>query len=214
MTLPNVITIGRLALVPLVIWALLSGEVTLAFVAFVVAGVSDGVDGYIARRFGQHSELGAYLDPIADKALLVSTFVMLGYLGELPLWLVTLVVSRDLLIMAAVILASMLGHPVQIRPLLVSKANTAVQIALALLTLGELAFTGRVPAIHAALLVATTALTVGSGIAYFAAWLRHMRHAGLTAAEPGQEPMRHAKQNGAQGARAPDAGAARAGWRR
>ena len=71
MNLPNLITIGRILLVPITVWLIISGEFALAFVAFVTAGVSDGVDGYIARRFDQRTELGAYLDPIADKALLV-----------------------------------------------------------------------------------------------------------------------------------------------
>ena len=189
MTVPNIITLGRFVLVPIVLWGLLSGEVVIAFLAFVLAGVSDGVDGYIARRFGQHTELGAYLDPIADKALLVSTFVMLGYLGELPLWLVTLVVSRDCLILGAVILASMLSHPVQVRPLMISKINTAFQIGLAVVTLGELAVFGRLPAIHAVLVGSVTVLTIGSGIAYFLGWLRHMRLGGLVEAGgyPGAE---------------------------
>ena len=91
---------------------------------FLIAGVSDGIDGWIARRFDQRSELGAYLDPIADKALLVSIFVTLGLVGVLPVWLVILVVSRDILIVGGVVLSWMLGSAVPIRPLLVSKANT------------------------------------------------------------------------------------------
>ena len=174
MTIPNLITLFRLVLVPLVVWALVVGEHSLAFVAFLLAGVSDGVDGYIARRFDQRSELGAYLDPVADKALLVATFIVLGILAELPLWLVVLVVSRDALILGAVLLASLMDNPIEIRPLFVSKVNTTVQIALVVWTLGELAWGTRVPAIHLALLVGTTALTVLSGIAYLRAWTAHM----------------------------------------
>lgn len=183
MTVPNVITIMRLMLVPVVVWALLADEVELAFVAFITAGISDGIDGYIARRFSQHSELGAYLDPIADKALLVATFIMLGWLEALPLWLVTMVIARDAIILAAVLLASLLGHPIAVRPLLISKANTAVQIGLALLTLGQLAWFGSLPAIHAILIGTTAGLTLGSGLAYCIAWLKHMSGAGLTAPE-------------------------------
>ena len=183
MTVPNIITVIRLMLVPVVVWAILAGEVELAFIAFVTAGISDGVDGYIARRFSQHSELGAYLDPIADKALLVTTFIMLGWLAALPLWLVTMVIARDAIILAAVLLASLLGHPIAVRPLLISKANTAMQIALALLTLGELAWFGDLPAIHAVLVGAVAGLTLASGLAYCLTWLTHMSGAGLTAPE-------------------------------
>ena len=174
MTIPNLITLLRLVLVPLVVWALLVGEHALAFAAFLLAGVSDGVDGWIARRFDQRSELGAWLDPIADKSLLVATFVVLGILAELPLWLVTLAVSRDVLILGAVMVATLMAHPVAIRPLPVSKANTAVQIALVVWTVGELAFGERVPAIHVVLVAAVTALTVASGLAYLRAWSAHM----------------------------------------
>ena len=174
MTIPNIITFGRFLLVPLVVWALLTGEVVVAFVAFMIAGVSDAVDGYIARRFDQHSELGAHLDPVADKALLVATFVMLGHLGALPLWLVTLAVSRDLMILGAVIFASLVERPIAMRPLLVSKANTAMQIALALIALAELAWLGSLPVIHAILVGLVTMLTVASGAAYLREWIAHM----------------------------------------
>lgn len=174
MTLPNLITLFRILLVPLVVWALLVGEYSLAFVAFLVAGVSDGVDGYIARRFDQRSELGAYLDPVADKALLVATFVVLGILEELPIWLVVLVVSRDALIMGAIMIALLMGTPIAIRPLFVSKTNTAVQIALVVWTLAELAWGTRVPAIHATLIGVATVLTVLSGLAYLREWVAHV----------------------------------------
>ena len=106
MTIPNLISILRLLLVPIVIWALLDGQVGWALGLFVLAGVSDGIDGFIARHFNQRSKLGAYLDPMADKLLLVSVFVVLGYMGELPLWLVIAAVSRDALIVSAVMLST------------------------------------------------------------------------------------------------------------
>ena len=85
MTVPNLITLIRLLLVPSVVFALLTGYMGWAFAGFLLAGISDGIDGFIARHFDQRSELGAYLDPMADKLLLVSVFVVLGYMGELPL---------------------------------------------------------------------------------------------------------------------------------
>ena len=187
MTLPNIITLLRFALVPLVVWGLLSGEVGVAFAAFLAAGISDGVDGFIARRFNQHSELGAWLDPIADKALLVATFAMLGALGALPLWLVVIVISRDIAIAAAVMVSSLIGYPVTIRPLLVSKANTTAQIVLAVVSLGSLAWFGPLPTIHAVLIAAVTTLTIFSGLAYLRTWLNHMRALGV-AGSPASEP--------------------------
>lgn len=174
MTVPNLITLLRLTLVPVVVWALFVGEYSLAFGAFLLAGVSDGVDGYIARRFDQRSELGAYLDPVADKSLLVATFVVLGIMAVLPLWLVVLVVSRDVLIFGAIGLATLMENPIAIRPLFVSKANTAVQIGLVVWTLAELAWGERFPAIHLGLIATVTVLTILSGLAYLRSWSAHM----------------------------------------
>lgn len=174
MTIPNLITVMRFLLVPAVVLALLRGRHDLAFTGFVVAGISDAVDGFIARQFNQRSELGAYLDPMADKVLLVSVFVVLGYLGELPLWLVIAAVSRDALIVCAVLLSTVMGHPVVVRPLMVSKANTAAQIALAALVLGELTFGSLPGPARTALVLLCGALTVASAAAYLVGWLRHM----------------------------------------
>lgn len=174
MTIPNIITILRFLAVPAIVWALLDGHVELAFYGFLAAGLSDGVDGFIARRFNQRSALGAYLDPMADKLLLVSVFVVLGLLRELPLWLVIAAVSRDVLIVLAVALSSVMGHPVAVRPLFVSKANTAVQIALAVVVLAELAFAQRVELLRPGLVALSGVLTVASAAAYLGGWLRHM----------------------------------------
>lgn len=174
MTVPNIITIIRFLLVPVVVWALISGEYGAAFAGFLVAGLSDGVDGFIARHFNQKSELGAWLDPAADKLLLVSVFILLGWLGELPGWLVVLFVSRDVLIVGAIILSSLMGTTLEMRPILVSKANTAVQIALAALVLAELALIGSLPEIRLALVWLAASLTLASGFAYVLDWSRLM----------------------------------------
>jgi cardiolipin synthase len=139
-TIPNLITIGRLVFVPLIVWLIIAGQPATAFWAFVIAGVSDAVDGFIARQFNLRSDLGAYLDPLADKALLVSIYVALALLNEIPVWVTILVVSRDLFIVGAVLLSWMLGQPMPMRPALVSKANTLAQITLAAFALGDLAF--------------------------------------------------------------------------
>lgn len=178
-TIPNLITIGRFLLVPAVVFALLAGHMDWALLCFVVAGVSDGVDGFIARHFDQRSELGAYLDPMADKLLLVSVFVVLGFMAELPLWLVIAAVSRDALIVAAVLLSTIMGHPVAMKPLFVSKANTAMQIVLAGVVLAELALETAFGPTRDLLIVLSGLLTVASAGAYLVQWLRHMgRHEG------------------------------------
>ncbi|WP_019170513.1 CDP-alcohol phosphatidyltransferase family protein [Pseudaminobacter salicylatoxidans] len=174
MTVANMITMVRFLLVPGVIYALLVGDAGWAFVGFVIAGISDAVDGFVARRFNQRTALGAYLDPIADKLLLVSVFIVLGYMNELPLWLVILVVSRDALIVGGVLLATVMANPVTMRPLLVSKVNTAAQIVLAGFVLAELAFGIHYSAIRLALILATGLLTAASAAAYLVDWLRHM----------------------------------------
>lgn len=174
MTIPNFITIFRFLLVPAVVFALITGEMEWALACFVAAGVSDGIDGFIARQFDQHSELGAYLDPMADKLLLVSVFVVLGWMGELPLWLVIAAVSRDALIVAAVLLSTIMGHPVAMKPLFVSKANTAIQILLAIVVLAELAFAQAFGPIRPSMVWLSGLLTVASAAAYLVQWLRHM----------------------------------------
>lgn len=174
LTIPNIITIIRLLLVPATVWALLTHNYDLAFGFFLIAGISDGVDGFIARQFNQMSELGAYLDPVADKLLLVSVFVVLAILGQLPLWLVVIAVSRDALILLAVMLSTVMGRPVTIRPSLASKANTAVQIVLVVIVLADLAFSLDLGTVREALAPLSVLLTVVSGAAYLVVWLRHM----------------------------------------
>jgi cardiolipin synthase len=174
LTIPNLITILRFLLVPAVVLAMLNMRWDWAFAGFLVAGISDGVDGFIARRFNQQSKLGAYLDPMADKVLLVSVFVVMGFIGELPLWLVVTMVSRDALIICAVLLSTVMAHPVEMKPLYVSKANTAAQIVLAAVVLGELALGLHLDPLRPALIILSGVLTVASAAAYLVAWLRHM----------------------------------------
>ena len=138
MNIPNALTLARIILVPLIVWLIITHEMAAAFVLFLLAGLSDAADGYLAKRFGWHTELGAYLDPIADKALLVSIYVTLGFANHLPVWLVIAVVSRDILIIGAFILSWILSRPVTVYPLLVSKANTLAQLVLASIVLAEL----------------------------------------------------------------------------
>ncbi len=178
--IPNMITLARVLSVPVVFWLLLSDRHQAAFFLFVVAGVSDAVDGWLAKRYSLQTELGAYLDPLADKLLVVCIFVAMGWLGELPLWLVIAVVSRDLLIITGVMLAWVLDHPVRIRPLVVSKANTFAQLLLASCVLADTGFKLGLGGLRDVLVVITGVLTLASLWAYTVAWLRHM-----TGSEPG-----------------------------
>lgn len=172
--LANLITLGRIILVPVVVWAIVADQLMLAFVAFVVAGVSDAIDGVLAKRFGMATELGAHLDPVADKALLMSIYVALAIEGHLPRWVAILVVSRDIMIVGAVLLSWVLHKPVTIRPLLISKLNTTAQIVLAAVVLASLGL-GFDPGYGLGLLlVLVGALTTLSAAAYFAEWTRHM----------------------------------------
>ena len=168
------ITILRFLLVTGVVYWLLTEEWQWAFAGFLIAGISDGVDGFVARHFDQRSKLGAYLDPMADKLLLVSVFVVLGFIGKLPLWLVVAAVSRDALIVCAVLLSTVMGAPVEMKPLMVSKANTAIQIVLAAVVLAELAFDAAFGILRPSLILASLLLTVASAAAYLVAWTRHM----------------------------------------
>jgi cardiolipin synthase len=120
LSIPNLITLGRILLVPVVVWAIASGEMRVAFLLFLVAAVSDAVDGFLAKRFGMTTELGAYLDPLADKVLIVSIYLTLGFNGIIPRWIVIMVVSRDILIIGGVMLAWFLGKPIRVKPVLVS----------------------------------------------------------------------------------------------
>lgn len=174
MTLPNLITIARLLMVPLVVVMIGAGQWGVAFAVFVLAGVSDAVDGFIARRWGMQSQLGAYLDPLADKALLVSIYVALAIHGVLPPWVAIVVVSRDIMIVSAMVLSMLLERPMEVRPLIVSKLNTGAQIGFAALLLAVNAFGGAPDLLIWAGLIITVTLTLCSAAAYLVLWLRHM----------------------------------------
>ncbi len=174
MNLPNFISLGRVILVPLIFWLLITDRLAAAFFTFLIAGVSDAVDGWLAKRLGMVTELGAYLDPIADKLMMVSLFVALGISGKLPSWLVIAVVSRDILIVIGVLLTWLLGQPVTIKPLVVSKVNTFAQIVLLATVLGDEAFQLGLLQLREVLVWVTGGLTIASLAAYTRTWHRHM----------------------------------------
>ncbi|WP_236033304.1 CDP-alcohol phosphatidyltransferase family protein [Belnapia mucosa] len=177
-TLPNLITLARLCAVPATIWLILHHRLDLAFYVFVGAGISDGIDGWLARVTNARSALGAMLDPVADKALLVSVYVTLAGIGELPDWLALMVVFRDLLIVGGVLVLWVLGQPPRIRPLLVSKLNTCLQIALAALALLIAGFGLAMGGLLWAMIWAVAVTTLASGIAYVVSTLHWTHHPG------------------------------------
>ncbi len=174
MSIPNFITIARILLVPVLVWAIGSAEMRIAFVLFIAAGISDAVDGFIAKRFGMTSELGALLDPLADKVLLVSMYIALGIANALPQWLVILVVSRDFLIVGGVLLSWIVDKPIAMKPHVVSKLNTAAQIVLVALVLGLLGLELDAAWLLPSVIAVVACLTLVSAALYVAEWIRHM----------------------------------------
>lgn len=172
-SLPNLISIARLLSVPVLVWLIVTGKMSVAFWLFVAAGLSDAVDGYVAKKFNAGTALGRYIDPLADKALLVTVFVTLGLRGALPDWLVILVVFRDILIVGGALLIHTLnGRGIRMEPILVSKINTLLQIVLVGVVLANLGlgFEDRGAAVILAYAVGVT--TVLSGAAYLVRWVR------------------------------------------
>lgn len=180
-SLANLVTLGRLLAVPLAIWLVLSDNMATAFWLFVAAGVSDAIDGYIAKTFDQRSRLGALLDPLADKVLLMSMYVTLGIAGYLPDWLVILVVFRDVLIIGGFLLATAVGLGVPTKPLIISKINTALQITLVAVVLGRLGLKVDDFGLGTLLIWTVALTTVLSGGGYVARWLKGPAREGLGA---------------------------------
>ena len=174
MNLPNIISLGRLLCVPIAIYLILNDFMAAAFWLFVAAGVSDAVDGYLAKTLNQSSTLGGYLDPIADKVLLVGVYVTLGQAEHLPTWLVIMVVFRDLIIVGGVVLLHISTDGVRMRPLLISKINTAAQIALVAMVLATLGLGIGFGAYLDILIYLVAATTIASGASYIINWGRNV----------------------------------------
>jgi cardiolipin synthase len=168
--IPNLITVLRVVAAPLLILLLKYGNYELALLLFLIAGISDGLDGYIAKKFNVQSQFGAMLDPVADKILLVSCFVMLTLLGHLPFWLLVIVSFRDVLIVGGYLVLVMLKVTVQMAPSIVSKLNTVCQICLVGLVLAELAGWVALGSVVDLLVVVVAVTTLISGIHYVWIW--------------------------------------------
>jgi cardiolipin synthase (CMP-forming) len=133
--IPNMLTIARILMTPLLVILLLKQLFSAALLVFVLAGISDALDGLIARYFNQRTVLGAYLDPIADKLLLTASFISLGVLNLIPGWTVVIVIARDVLILLGIAIYSLTGITLHIAPSMISKCTTATQLATIGLTL-------------------------------------------------------------------------------
>ena len=174
MNIPNLITIARILLVPVIIWLLLSEEFSLAFFLFVLAAVTDAADGALARATHMQSEVGAYLDPLADKLLLVSTFATLGITKQIPTWLVITVISRDILIIGGLMLSWFMNKPIKVKPLWVSKVTTVLQLFFVGLVLAQLGFSIAPHTLIDSSAFLVAGLTLASGLAYMKQWIAHM----------------------------------------
>nr|WP_294501265.1 CDP-alcohol phosphatidyltransferase family protein [uncultured Rhodopila sp.] len=161
----NIITFARLCAVPLAFWMMLDHRIDQAFFLFVAAGLSDALDGWLARRYGGNS-IGAMMDPVADKALLVTMYITLAAVGVLPDWLAILVVFRDVVIVGGVVILFVMGHAVAIKPLYISKLNTVLQILLVAVSLLEGGFGLGLPILRMLLIWFVAATTLASGAAY------------------------------------------------
>ena len=168
LNIPNIITLGRLMAVPVTVWLILNNYILAAFGLFVMAGVSDAIDGFLAKRWGQVTEFGKYLDPLADKALLVSIYITLGVQGYLESWLVIMVVFRDVMIVGAVILYQAMVVKLEMNPLIISKINTVAQIVLAALVLCSEGFDLDVGSLFEVMMGIVAVTTLISGLSYLA----------------------------------------------
>jgi cardiolipin synthase len=163
--LPNIITFGRLCAVPLAFWMIIDHRIDQAFILFLVAGASDALDGWLARRYGGNA-IGAMMDPVADKALLVTMYITLAVVNVLPDWLAILVVFRDVVIVGGVVILSVMGHAVVIRPLYISKINTLAQLMLVAASLLQGGYGVGLPWLTTVLIWGVTLTTLASGAAY------------------------------------------------
>ena len=163
--IPNILTLVRLLLTPLFVILLLQDRLTAALIIFSLAGISDGLDGFIARWFNQQTVLGAHLDPVADKVLLVSAFVCLAISGLVPEWLTVIVLSREIIIIIGIAILTLTEKKYRIRPTLVSKCTTFAQIATVIVAL-LLPDMPNLQAMQRPLLWTTAALTMISGLHY------------------------------------------------
>ena len=170
--LPNAICVARIALVVPIAITLLDGDFVATLWLFALAAFSDGLDGYLAKRFGWTTELGKFLDPLADKLLLVTVFITLAVAGLTPVWLAVIVVARDVIIGAGAAIYSRVFGPLQGRATVISKINTGVQILYVLALVAHLGLGMPPPPVVVTLAAAVFVTTMVSGIEYILTYSR------------------------------------------
>jgi cardiolipin synthase (CMP-forming) len=175
--LPNAISMLRIVLVAPILLFIVQGRYELALVLFLVAGFSDGVDGFLAKRFGWGSRLGALLDPVADKLLIAGSFITLVIVGQVPLWLAAVVIARDVVILGGALAYSFLVAPVEGEPTRISKLNTALELLFILFVLSRAAFEWPAAISITVLGAAVLVTVVVSGIDYVWSWTRRANEA-------------------------------------
>jgi len=163
--LPNYITLFRVILIPFFINLMIYGYYREALLVFVVAGITDALDGMIARLMGKKTELGAFLDPMADKLLILSAFLTLVLLGKLPVWLVIIVVSRDAILAMGGLIIYVMTHTLKLQPSLIGKLTTLMQLTVVTLSLVLMSY-GTEMGVMTILQWTTAGVTIASGIQY------------------------------------------------
>ncbi|MBF0347831.1 MAG: CDP-alcohol phosphatidyltransferase family protein [Magnetococcales bacterium] len=171
MNLPNFLSFLRIFLVPAFIWLVLNDHIHGALVLFVLAGITDALDGFIAEKFNQVTELGKFLDPLADKVLIASGFVTLTINGLIPLWITLIVMTRDLVIVAGAIVFQLLTGSLRMEPLSLSKVNTLMQIVFIAITMAEDLYPD-LSSLKNTLLIIVSITTILSGIIYIFVWTK------------------------------------------
>jgi cardiolipin synthase len=185
--LPNAISLMRIVLVAPILMYIVDGRYGLALLLFFIAGFSDGVDGYLAKRFDWHTRIGALLDPIADKLLVGGTFITMVFTGLVPVWLASLVIFRDVVIVGGATAYNWLVRPVEGQPTRISKLNTVLQLLFIVFVLSNAGF-GWPDQIAITVIGAGVLVTlVVSGIDYVVSWSRRAREGHQQAERPGGE---------------------------
>ena len=185
--LPNAISLMRIVLVAPILMYIVDGRYGLALLLFFIAGFSDGVDGYLAKRFDWHTRIGALLDPIADKLLVGGTFITMVFTGLVPVWLASLVIFRDVVIVGGATAYNWLVRPVEGQPTRISKLNTVLQLLFIVFVLSNAGF-GWPDQIAITVIGAGVLVTlVVSGIDYVVSWSRRAREGHQQAKRAGDE---------------------------
>lgn len=170
--IPNLISFLRIMMVVPIVVLLFREAYAAALLVFLIAAVSDGLDGYLAKRYGWTSRLGSIIDPIADKLLLVSCYVALGWLGHIPMWLTYVVVGRDIIILAGALAFHVLIGRYDMEPSWMSKVNTVAQLVLGLAVVLSLAGLPLSADVLGAFVYVVLVTTLMSGVDYVWTWSR------------------------------------------